>query len=119
MVAVMSPDDQHAYITAIRARDFQIRQSLNVETSTCDAVSPDVAIGRLSRLDAMQMQQVAPANRRQLETELTALDAALVRIATGRYGSFQMCGKAIPAERLHHEPAAVCCVPCLESVRRK
>lgn len=54
-----------------------------------------------------------------LETaELAALDAAMQRLADGRYGCCQDCGADIPLARLEIEPAAPLCVAC-QGVREK
>lgn len=82
-----------------------------------EAIAPDKSIGRLSRLDSMQMQQMALAAKRRLESELLDLEEALRRIAAGKYGRCELCGNDIAAERLEYQPSAVCCVRCLEGKR--
>lgn len=48
-----------------------------------------------------------------LETvELAALDAALLRLAEGRYGLCAECGSGIPLARLQAEPQAALCIGC-------
>lgn len=44
--------------------------------------------------------------------ELSAIDAALRRIATGEYGQCSDCGVDIPVARLHANPTALRCVTC-------
>jgi DnaK suppressor protein len=44
--------------------------------------------------------------------ELRALEAALERIAGGRYGSCIDCGKDVDFERLKAEPGALRCIDC-------
>lgn len=43
---------------------------------------------------------------------LAEIDAALGRQASGGYGVCELCGIAIPAERLEAQPAARRCVTC-------
>ena len=45
-------------------------------------------------------------------TELRALDAALERMAEGRYGQCIECGLDIDFERLKVEPGALRCIDC-------
>lgn len=47
--------------------------------------------------------------------ELTAIERALMRLERGGYGLCEICGGAIPAERLHALPAAGLCQPCAAS----
>ena len=44
--------------------------------------------------------------------ELAALDAALARIASGRYGHCTDCDAAIPTARLQVTPEAARCITC-------
>ncbi len=76
------------------------------------AISPDKAIGRLSRLDAMQMQQVAKAAQRRRQDRITALQNALDRIDAGRYGQCELCQNWIGLDRLQAQPEATRCSDC-------
>lgn len=49
---------------------------------------------------------------RQAERQLTDLDAAERRLATGTYGTCEVCGRPIPAGRLEARPIARTCVEC-------
>lgn len=46
--------------------------------------------------------------------ELAALDEALTRLATGRYGRCTDCDATIPAARLQATPDAARCISCQE-----
>ncbi len=48
----------------------------------------------------------------QARDQLGEIDAALLRVEKGSYGSCVRCGRPIPAERLAARPTAVTCVPC-------
>ncbi len=113
----MEPIRQGNFRPLIEKRLAEIADELAANKESTDAVSPDKSIGRLSRLDSMQMQQMALASKRRLEDEMTRLRGALRRIDQGRYGRCQLCGKDIAIERLEYQPDAVSCVPCLERRR--
>ena len=49
---------------------------------------------------------------RQAQAHLTEIDAAAARLAEGRYGICERCGRPIPAERLDARPMARTCVGC-------
>lgn len=110
----MESSEQKRFIPIIRERLGEIRKQLESGAEDREAVSPDKSIGRLSRLDSMQMQQMALAGKRRLEEEIRDLEEALKRIATGRYGTCGLCGRDIARERLEYQLAAVSCVRCLE-----
>jgi DnaK suppressor protein len=50
--------------------------------------------------------------------QLAAIDAALQRLETGRYGRCERCGQPIGEERLAARPAAVTCIRCAAMAQR-
>jgi len=96
----------------------QIEQELKSQADSTQPISPDVSIGRLSRLDSMQAQQMALAGKRRLEEQRSRLHEAQRRIETGAYGRCLLCGRDIAEERLEHQPDAVSCVPCMSRQKR-
>ncbi len=48
----------------------------------------------------------------QAREQVAAIDAALARVAAGRYGVCEQCGQPIGEGRLAARPAAVTCVRC-------
>ena len=72
-------------------------------------------VGRLSRMDAMQVHEMALEQERRREIELHKIDAALERIKAGEYGFCTYCGEDISPKRLEFDPAAPLCVDCASS----
>lgn len=70
------------------------------------------SVGRLSRMDAMQVQAMAKALDVRRRGRLALIDAALARMETGDYGYCLDCDEPIPAKRLEIDPAARLCVKC-------
>ena len=68
--------------------------------------------GRLSRMDALQVQEMALEQERRRGLELRRIGAALNRIDTGNYGYCASCGGKIETKRLRHDPSAPLCVTC-------
>jgi RNA polymerase-binding protein DksA len=60
---------------------------------------------------AFERQHVAALLERARE-DLVQIDAALVKVAEGRYGWCESCGQPIGAERLAARPAATTCIRC-------
>lgn len=77
-----------------------------------DAISPDVSIGRLSRLDAMQIQEIAKEGERRRQERLPRLEYALELIDMGEYGRCERCDRWIPFERLKEQPETLVCASC-------
>jgi len=75
-------------------------------------VSLDESIGRLSRMDAINQQNMAMAGLESAKQRLTLIEAALVRLADGEYGLCLLCKKPISWERLQAKPEALACIKC-------
>ena len=70
------------------------------------------AVGRLSRMDALQSQAMAKATQAQREIQVKALNAALKRMEDDDYGYCLDCGEDIPDARLKLNPAVLKCMSC-------
>ncbi len=115
----MDQTTQESFRPVIDARLAEIEAELDAGADSIQPIAPDVAVGRLSRLDSMQMQQMALAGKRRLEEERGRLQAARLRIHTGEFGRCLRCGTDMALERLRHLPDAVVCVPCVSSSSAK
>lgn len=70
------------------------------------------SVGRLSRIDAMQQQQMALAAGRKRETHIVRIRNALDRMDKAEFGICVECGEDIPEKRLEADPAVHLCVAC-------
>ena len=97
------------------------KQKLEIEGHIADGeagtrpVNLDEPIGRLSRMDAMQQQQMAAATRRGFELRLVQVRAALARIEVGEYGECVTCEEPIAFRRLRARPEARRCTACQDA----
>ena len=70
------------------------------------------SVGRLSRMDALQVQAMAQATEARRQLRLQQIAAALGRLDDGEYGYCTGCGEEIPAKRLAIDPTLARCVDC-------
>jgi DnaK suppressor protein len=77
-------------------------------------VAPDKAIGRLTRQDALQQQEMSAALVRRYEQELSRVQQALRAADDGTYGFCRRCEEPIAPARLLAMPDAVLCVGCAD-----
>lgn len=103
---------QESFRTKIEARIRELEDSMESTKEDREAISPDKSIGRLSRLDSMQMQQMALGMNSRMQEEARQLKEALKRIDNSRYGICEMCRQDIPMERLEFQLDATICVDC-------
>ena len=71
-------------------------------------------VGRLSRMDAMQAQQMAQETERRRQLQLQKIETAMNRIENGDYGYCFVCGEDIGEARLKFDPASTRCIKCVE-----
>lgn len=77
-------------------------------------VAPDVAIGRISRMDAINNKSVTEAAQRQAEQRLKNLKAVLLKLGTPEFGICARCRKQIPTARILFRPESLKCVNCAQ-----
>lgn len=70
------------------------------------------SVGRLSRMDAMQVQEMANAAYRRRQAERERIAAAIKRLDEGEYGYCIACGEEIAQKRLEHDPSVAQCIGC-------
>jgi DnaK suppressor protein len=75
-------------------------------------VAPSEAIGRLSRMDAIQQKELAGAGRRNAEHRLGMVRAALATIQRGEYGLCRECEEPVGYRRLKARPETAFCLAC-------
>ena len=104
----MTPEDRlHARLAALDAEDAagaEGRRTVELDQQ---------AVGRLSRMDALQSQAMAQAQARRRAAERQRIHAALARLAEGDYGYCTDCGEKIAEKRLAADPSIALCADCM------
>ncbi len=77
------------------------------------------SVGRVSRVDAIQQQQMALAGRQQAERQLQLVRRALARCEREEYGYCLQCGEPIAAARLEAQPFVELCLECQSAVESR
>ncbi len=70
------------------------------------------SVGRLSRMDALQSQQMAKESGRRRQLQLARIESALQRLESDEYGLCCECGEAINPRRLAVDPTSILCIDC-------
>lgn len=87
-------------------------KSVDLYRSMSSPVSPDNAIGRVSRMDAINNKSVVDAALRKAEERLEKLRAILDRLDDPHFGKCRKCRQSIPEGRLLIMPESTLCVRC-------
>lgn len=75
-------------------------------------INPDKAIGRLSRMDAINNKSINESALREQKSRLQKLNRALEKIEENNFGKCVKCGNDIPLGRLEYMPWTTKCVNC-------
>lgn len=75
-------------------------------------IGPENAIGRISRMDAINNRSVNEAALRQIEQKLKDLHRVLEKAGNKDFGICLKCKKPIPIGRLMIRPESLYCVQC-------
>jgi len=110
----MFEDDEMAVIKKRLLQIQQELQGLQVEGEAAAGVVEldQTAVGRLSRMDAMQGQAMSKEAGRRRALALQKIAGALRRIESGDYGYCLCCDEPVATERLALDPAATLCIDC-------
>ena len=105
--------DRLAYFRKrLKELEREIREDMDANPEDSGVVELDSSIGRLSRMDALQNQQMALELKRRQENQLLRIENAFKRLAKGQYGLCGKCKKPIEENRLEVFPDTVTCVRC-------
>ena len=103
---------------ALRSHLEREREALAAEIQGLVAltapVAPDRAIGRLSRLEAINEKSVNEAALRSARLRENRVRSALARLDDDDFGLCSQCDEPIPFARLKSMPGTRLCVACAE-----
>ena len=102
----------------LRHKMLEYIEQLKVEIAShkeaSKPVEPDVAIGRLTRMDAIGAKNISEAAMRAAQSRLIRLENSLRRIDSDEFGLCIDCDEPIPIKRMMLLPESVRCVRCAE-----
>jgi len=104
--------------TELEELEAKLKAAVDGKADATAPVALDTSIGRLSRMDAIQTQQMALGLKARQQQQLLRVQNALKAVANGTYGRCRKCQGPIARERLEAQPDAGFCVTCAESARR-
>ena len=82
------------------------------KTARAPVMLDQQAVGRLSRMDALQKQNMELATEHRRQQRVQTIAAARQRIEAGDFGYCIICGEDIAPQRLAFDPAVACCIDC-------
>lgn len=102
----------------LESRHDQIISNINGVNNELDQLSKLELNDEGDYASANNSSMVDGAIARQQQTELREIDAALAKIASGKYGICSMCEDEIGFQRLKVKPHASYCIDCRDVVEK-
>jgi len=99
--------------TALSTLEADLSEQLQISEEAAGIVKLDqTLVGRVSRMDAMQQQNMAVSTRSKVQRKLQKVRLALAAIDSGDYGYCRKCDESIGYPRLNAQPEANLCLSC-------
>jgi len=103
-------------LLALRDEILQVSETGDQATRTVEL--DQTRVGRLSRMDALQVQAMSLESKRRREIHLRQITAALKRIDDGSCGWCFDCDQPIAHKRLEFDPSTSRCIRCAEEIEK-
>ena len=114
ILIVMTPEDKDLLRDKILAEMDSLRKSISQLEESSKPVAPDNAIGRLTRMEAINSKSIHEASLSSARARLMRLERALATIDSPDFGICSSCEEPIPLGRIMIMPEATLCVSCAE-----
>jgi len=110
----MKLEDLKKLKNLIEAEIIEEKSLIKNLVETSKPVSPDNAIGRLTRMEAISSRGVSESSLKSAREKLAKLEKALGKIDQPGFGVCVRCNKQIPFGRIMALPENNVCVTCAE-----
>lgn len=110
----MTKEEKTHLVSIIEADIDKLTKKVDELKSFTEPISPDDAIGRISRMDAINNKSVFDASMRNMQARLEQLTQALKMVDDVDFGICIKCRQSIPFERLKIRPEIRLCANCLK-----
>lgn len=111
----MNPEDKAEIKKEIEAKVAELKNRIVELKESTKPIAPDSSLGRLTRLDAMQLKAVSEADLERCQEELESLQQKLLTIDSPSFGICRICQQAINIERVKAMPESDLCIVCAQN----
>jgi DnaK suppressor protein len=108
----MDKKDLEAVIERIQSEIIKTEETVAEYKEMTKPIAPENAVGRLSRMDAINNKSVTEAALRQAEEKLKSLKFLIKKVDDSDFGLCDKCKKPIALPRLLFRPQSLFCVNC-------
>ncbi len=110
----MTEEEKKELRDFIQSEIGRLKESIGLAKNTVQPVAPDNAIGRLTRMEAINSKSINEATLNSAKIKLGRLEKALRDLEEPDFGICVRCEEPIPFGRLMILPESTVCVKCIE-----
>ncbi|MCB9240820.1 MAG: TraR/DksA C4-type zinc finger protein [Flavobacteriales bacterium] len=114
---MLTTDQRNQLHDIILRKVEDVKADIERYTQMSQPVSPENAIGRISRMDAINNKSINEAALRNSKNKLVRLQQAQKSVHSAEFGLCRQCGDEIEFEKLMVFPESVRCVNCVKGDR--
>ncbi len=111
---IMTPAERNKLKQKMQEGLAEIQSSVLLLKEATKPIVPDDAIGRLTRMDAINTKSINEENLRNAKVKQGQLERSLKQVDDPDFGICIECEEAIPLQRLMLMPESPLCVRCKE-----
>ncbi|TVR79887.1 MAG: TraR/DksA family transcriptional regulator [Chitinophagaceae bacterium] len=108
----MNQEQREKLIERVEKKILFIKDDLIMLKKASKPISPENAIGRVSRMDAIQNKEITEVSIRNLEANLSNLEKLIELKDSDKLGLCLKCGSEIEFKRLFGFPESPYCMKC-------
>ena len=112
----MLHEDKEKLEQYIRAEIEALKKNIIFYKEGAKPVALDSAIGRVTRMDAINSKSISEESLRKAEIALLKLESALEKRDDPDFGFCLECGEEINPKRLEFDPAVELCIDCANKI---
>ena len=108
----MTDQQKEAYKEVLQKELKQISNNITALEETTQAISPDNAIGRISRMDAIGNKAINDSALLKAKAKFDTIEVSLGNYGSFMFGCCESCGNEIQFKRLEAIPGIKICMQC-------
>ncbi len=114
----MTEKEKTELVVIIEEEMVKLKKKIEELKEFTQPVEPDNAIGRISRMDAINNKSIYDASIRNSRSRLAQLEDILKMKDDSSFGVCRKCHQSIPFERMRIRPEIRLCAGCLNQQKR-
>lgn len=111
---MLSPEQKKEIEDTMKAQLDEVNLRIAEYRELTKPIPPENAIGRVSRMDAINNKSINEAALLQAEVKKSKLELAITKIDEPNFGMCNSCGNVIPIGRIMLMPQSAKCVNCAQ-----